>query len=137
MIRWEALRSYFPPESGPNVFVKMDIEGAEYDVLPELLRDAPRMSGMVIEFHQCGQRWPEFARAMDTLQHAFAIVHIHGNNLESLIPDSDVPRTMEVTVVNRTLLRGALTPSSAAYPISRLDQPNNAIRPDYPLVFDR
>ncbi len=62
MLRWSALRARFPAGDAPTVFVKMDIELAEYEVLPEVLNDAGRMSGIVVEFHSCGERWQSWRR---------------------------------------------------------------------------
>lgn len=136
MMRWPDLGLTATPGCSPDVFVKMDIEGAEYDVLPDVLRDADRLAGMAVEFHDMAERWGDFARAMDSLQERFAIAHIHGNNWAALIPGSDVPRVLEVCVVNRALLPAMLAPSMAHYPRAGLDMPNHPDRPDHPLVFD-
>jgi hypothetical protein len=136
MMRWPELMSAVPAGSTPDLFVKIDIEDAEYDVLPDVLGDAHRIAGMAIEFHSCAKRWEDFARAMDALNEPFAIVHIHGNNYAPLIPGSDVPDVLEVCLVNRALLPATLPPSTAAYPRPELDMPNHPARPDHPLVFD-
>ncbi len=72
---------------------------------------------------------------MTALQQAFAIVHIHGNNYAPLVKGTELPNSIEVTAVNRALLPADLRPSRAEYPITGLDQPNHAGRPDYQLKF--
>ena len=44
-----------------SVFVKMDIEGSEYEVLHELRAHAATINGLVIEFHELGARGDEFS----------------------------------------------------------------------------
>jgi hypothetical protein len=138
-ITWAALRRMEPAltrdEPVPSIFVKVDIERSEYRVLADVIEDAARINGLAIEFHECDILWERFAELMDRLQERFAIVHIHGNNWSPLIPGSSCPQTLEVSLVNKTLLPASLSPSTAAYPIPGLDMPNNRERDDYRLTF--
>jgi hypothetical protein len=40
-----------------RLFVKMDIEGAEYRVLNDVLKNCDRVVGLVVEFHDCDLLW--------------------------------------------------------------------------------
>jgi hypothetical protein len=116
-----------------SIFLKMDIEGAEYRTLPQIVLDAALINGIVIEFHDCDLLWERFAEIMALLDVHYAIAHIHGNNYSPLIAGTLVPRALEVTLVNRQLLDESTRTSSARYPIDGLDYPNNPSVPDYPL----
>ena len=119
----------------PTIFAKVDIEDDEYRVLGDMLEDAGRLNGLVIEFHDCDILWDRFADLMDRAQEYFAVVHVHGNNWSPLIRGTNVPRTLEVSLVNRTLLGAPLSPTTASYPLPGLDMPNHPQRPDYRLAF--
>ena len=118
---------------GCDVFLKMDIEGAEYRTLEPILADAHRIAGLVLEVHDCDTEWDRFAALMAALDAPFALAHIHGNNYRALIAGTRTPRILELTFVNRRLLDGPPVPSTARYPIPGLDRPNDPTQPDYPL----
>lgn len=118
-----------------DVFIKMDIEGAEYRVLPTLYGAANRISGLAIEFHDCDLLWERFVEITARLQESFVVVHVHGNNYDPLIPGTTTPRTLEVTFINRSLVPPTAPWSEARFPIDGLDQPNNRTRDDYHLSF--
>lgn len=62
-----------------NVFLKMDIEGGEYPMLPDMLGNAKYITGIAAELHGVnGNRaaFENFVRAMLT---EYDIVHIHAN----------------------------------------------------------
>lgn len=138
-LTWSALCRLEPALAAdrpvPAVFAKVDIEGEEYRVLADILADAGRINGLAIEFHDCDILWERFADLMDQARECFAVVHVHGNNWSPLIPGTGVPRTLEVSLVNRALLPTPLSPSAASYPIPGLDMPNHPGRPDYSLAF--
>lgn len=116
-------------------FVKMDIEGSEYDVLTDLILDASKINGLAIEFHDCDIHWDRFSTIMDELSQYFTVVHMHGNNFAPLIPDSTTPRVLEISFINSRLLPDHLQETAAQYPRPDLDRPCNPAKPDYPIYF--
>ena len=118
------------------VFVKMDIEGSEYDVLRASADVLDRISGFVIEFHDLSSNWTRFQDSMAMLDRAFYVAHVHGNNNDECIPQTRVPMTLEITLVNKALSPPAPLPSDAVYPVAGLDYPNRPRRPDLSLRFD-
>jgi len=125
------------PELKENgVFIKMDIEQAEFRVLPELSAYCKYVSGMAIEFHDLDILWPNFAGLMRQLEESFVIAHLHGNNYCDLIPNSRTPKLLEVTLLKRDLIqKGEKGRDSAIYPLTGLDQPNDQSKEDYALEF--
>jgi hypothetical protein len=117
------------------VFVKMDIEGSEYDSLAAAGRLA-RVAALVIEFHELGRNWPRFTATLAALSADFVVAHIHGNNHLGCIPGSSVPETLELTLVHRELVAGILPATSVAYPLPDLDRPCDRRRPDLALSFE-
>lgn len=114
-------------------FLKMDIEGAEYAVLPDMLADLPRANGMVIEFHDCGAKWGPLTTLLRRLRSDFVVAHIHGNNSADLVPGTRTPEVLEISLINRRLVGEMIGPSRARYPRVGLDAPNFAGRPDFAL----
>jgi hypothetical protein len=134
----ELLRAHAPAAGvGPDVLLKLDIEGAEFAVLRgELGPLLAQAAGLVIEFHRLDENWPAFLEIVARLEPGFVVAHVHGNNYEPLIPGTDVPRSIEVTWLNRRLAPPEAAPSAQPYPLAGLDQPCNLRAPDYVLRFD-
>ena len=123
--------------SRPMLFVKMDIEGAEYRVLPTLLADAARITGIAIEFHNTDLLWERLYEQLQLLLQHFVVVHAHGNNFVRPTAGSTLPRALEVTFANRSLItaRELDVINDRTYPLVGLDHPNNPGRADLALDF--
>jgi hypothetical protein len=136
-LTWDALAAETGLASMPpaSVFVKMDIEGSEYDVLPFVLADATVINTIVIEFHDLDKRWEAFEALARQLDETFAPVHMHGCNFAPLVPGTACPTVIEATFLNRALLPTPAARSVAKYPIEGLDQANDPGSPDYQLDF--
>ncbi len=123
-----------PP--GPlSVFVKMDIEGAEYRVIPSMLGYADVINGMAIEFHELGKHGGLFDGIIAMLQQHFAVIHVHANNYSPLIAGTSLPEALEITLLHKDLIPSPPTPDESSYPIAGLDFPNDPSRTDHRLIF--
>jgi hypothetical protein len=119
-----------------STFIKMDIEQSEFRVLPDILRFAKCISGMAVEFHDLDILWPNFVELVSRLETKFEITHVHGNNYGGLIPGSKTPKVLEITFLNKTLIREDRgSGEHISYPIPGLDRPNNRLAPDLVLAF--
>lgn len=114
------------------VFLKIDIEGSEYETIDAILQHAPRISAMVIEFHEIDQAKQRFLTAIERLNEKFAIIHVHGNNYAGLTKDG-VPDVLEVTFIPKEKL--TTTEKRTEFPVACLDYPNLYTKPDYALQF--
>lgn len=123
-----------PPPHG--AFVKMDVEGAEYALVPVLVEHAASVGCVVAEFHRLARHAAAFNDAVRTMRQHFHIVHVHGNNYSAWDARNDFPNAVEITFVHRGLVAGTPGPSRLAYPRRDLDRPNHPARPDHPLRFD-
>lgn len=91
-----------------SLFMKMDIEGAEWPILAangsaEFLI---KFDQLIIEFHHLGVegRHPQYLSAMQNLAAAgFRVAHLHGNNCCGVYRKGDysVPKVIEVTYVSQ------------------------------------
>ena len=134
----ELIRTYGAvPARDFDVFLKMDIEGAEYEIIDDILAHASRIGCIAAEFHGLDTRTAEFNEAMGRLLHDFCIVHIHGNNHSVYDLAIDFPAILEITFVHRRLMEPGARPSGLAYPRPDLDGPNDPGRPAYALNIDQ
>ena len=111
-----------------NIFLKLDIEGAEYGLLDEILRLADRLTGLVIEFHDVQSNINRIESFIDQFPHG--LVHVHCNNYSSLGPQK-IPGVVELSF-SRYFDAGR---SERGYP-TELDQPNNPLNQDFKLSFN-
>lgn len=120
------------PHAPQSVFVKMDIEGSEYRILPYITDHADVFAGMVIEFHDTDICAGIFNSEVARLRETFDIVHVHGNNHGDLDVDHAHPVSLEVTFLHKRL---CFEPAPYVGPLPRpeLDAPNDPNNVDYPL----
>jgi len=112
-----------------KIFFKIDIEGSEYRILDQLIDIQDRISGLVIEFHDCDlhqQRIISFIKAFK-----LPLGHIHGNNYGGISNDGD-PLVLEMTFCSQDN-------KSLAGPWSgcELDQPNDSQQKELSLIFKK
>jgi len=118
-----------------SVFIKMDIEGSEYDSLPQLFRYLDKVNGLVVEFHDLEKCENQFINLLDELKKQFYIAHVHGCNYSHLIKFTNIPNVLEITFINKKMVEGNIIQSKKNYPIKGLDFPNKPFKKDYVLNF--
>ena len=118
-------------ERNAQVFLKVDIEGDEILIIPEILSNIDYFSGIVIEFHRAHAIWDLLITFVETLsKKGMHLDHLHVCNYGgvSLI---NLPSILELSF-SRVSRRG--TPR-ANLPVSGLDTPNSPVRSDYEVIF--
>lgn len=116
-----------------SLFTKIDIEGSEYRILPAICSYADLFTGLVIEFHNLDICADLFMAQMGALQSTFDVVHLHGNNHGDLGWDGRTPLSLEISLLNKRLLKGDAILYEGPLPRPGLDAPNDRNRPDYVL----
>ncbi len=89
-----SLEAIMDKYGGGKVFLKIDVEGWEYRLLDDILENADRFCGLVIEFHDVDlhqRRIEDFVQRLP-----LRVAHVHCN---SFAPSSDdgTPHVIEVT----------------------------------------
>jgi hypothetical protein len=103
----------FVPD-GSNFVLKMDVEGAEWDVLRTA--DLSRVSQLIVEFHDLQENhWDVIQKLNET----FHLVHLHGNNCHNqpwtyIDRVHMMPRYLECTYVRKDLV--TVIPSTRKFP---------------------
>lgn len=122
----EIFAAHVPAECN-RVFVKADIEGSEYRLLADILRLADRISGLVIEFHDCDinlDRILDFVAASP-----FVVTHLHPNNSAGVAANG-IPFLLEISFGRPEVATGGV----ASLPHGS-DQPNNPRQEDIRVTF--
>jgi hypothetical protein len=124
-----------------SVFLKCDIEGDEYKIMDQVLAEPDRVIGAVIEFHEIINQPHRFFTAVERLQDAFAIVHIHANNFAP-VSVQGIPDVVEVSFVNirwRGALQSSYSNQRSALIVSpsgaELDAPNSSRLEDIEIIY--
>jgi hypothetical protein len=121
--------------TGKNVFLKMDIEGNEYDTMPDILQRASNITGIVLEIHFMEpQQIAQALHLLEMLDKDFLLVHVHGNNhcRDGFVTTNSrgyIPRVLELSYINKLLVQSYEISSDQTHP-THLDMSNAPNLPD-------
>ena len=102
---------------GQRIFLSVDIEGWEYRILDQIIAHAPKLEGLVIEFHDCDLLIDRVEAFVDAIP--LSLCHIAANNNAGAGPDG-TPLVLELTFSRHPPQR----PDRPRLP-REFDQPNN------------
>lgn len=102
-----------------NIFLKMDIEGGEYDWI--LDADLNKFSQIVIEFHNINENDDVISKYFDYMNQTHYLIHAHGNNWGG-INSHGMPHVIELTYLHKKHIEPKLF--TGYLPDPQLDQPN-------------
>lgn len=122
------LNSIFKETKKDNIFLKIDVEGAEYRFLNEIIINENRLSGLAIEFHDCDMHLKEIECFIKDF--GLNLVHIHANNCGPIRLEDFLPLVLELT-----FSKYADTSNSINLP-HKLDNPNNKNAAEIELLID-
>jgi hypothetical protein len=89
-----SIEDVFSAVPNDEIFMKIDIEGAEYRILDSIVTNASKLTGFVIEFHDCDLHLDRINNFISNLP--LKLVHIHANNF-GRIGANGIPHTLELT----------------------------------------
>ena len=115
------------PQNVENIFLKIDIEGSEYQILDQLIAMSDRITGLVIEFHELDIYIDKIESFVSKFP--LRLCHMHCNNYAPLT-ESSTPPSIEATFtkfdVGNDYVENLPNP---------MDQPNKAGEEDYSISF--
>lgn len=115
-----------------DVFLKCDIEGAEYGLLPILLHHHDIWSGMVIEFHSIHEWHYHNDLTAFLAKIPLHLIHLHVNNYNYAVSHGQaIPTTIEVTLSRQAPVR---FDPALSLP-HELDQLNDPTSLDFTMSF--
>lgn len=116
------------PSNIKNIFLKIDIENSEYEILDEILKIGHLLTGLVVEFHSVNKNIEVVENFIKSFQ--LKLVHIHINNY-GLLVNEDIPDVVELSFSK--FFESTKINSSLPH---KLDQKNNIESWSYELNFE-
>jgi hypothetical protein len=122
-----------------NIFLKMDIEGHEFEWLNSLsLDDLKKFKQITIEMHGINDNgWGvDHQIKINCIKKLFKthyIIHVHGNNNSKTI--NNIPDVIEITYIRKDVIGKNIEYNKIDFPIKDLDFPNDPNKIDIPLNF--
>ena len=111
-----------------NIFLKIDVEGSEYRFLETLISNQSRISGLVIEMHDCDVHLKKIENFIMNFQ--LNLVHIHANNHGEVRLEDGLPLCLELTFSKYCKLgEKPILPNT-------LDMPNNKDNAEINLIIE-
>jgi hypothetical protein len=109
--------------------MKIDIEGSEYRLLDTLILNQNRISGLVIEFHDCDLHLNTIKNFIQNF--GLKLAHIHANNFFPIRLDDELPLILELTFSKYCEVQKVESLPHI------LDMPNNKIKPEISLSIEK
>ena len=117
---------------GDNIFLKIDIEGYEFTILEDILRNKRRFHGLAMEIHGIHNEELNFNGFIAKLQQEYFIYHVHANNYGSLQNKGGMPEVIEISCIRKDLAgTPVFYPDLSHLPIEGLDFPNDLQSVDF------
>lgn len=114
------------------IFLKIDIEGSEYEIIDQIFAFSNQIIVIVIEFHDIIKKSTEFKHLLDLLKSKYSLIHTHINN-NGVISTDEIPEVCEFTFYSKKEFETSLKVDKI--PSHELDQPNNKHRKDFQIDF--
>ena len=112
-----------------DIFLKVDIEGAEYRILDQIIQNENKLTGLVIEFHNIDLHLDRIKTFINTF--SLKLVHIHGNNFSKTNSIND-PYTIELSFSRNPKV------VDSKYKLPHpLDMPNDPSQEEIKLYFEK
>ncbi len=120
-------------KNSEKIFLKIDIENFEYEIIDEIISNKNKIQGIVIEFHSISKNLEKIYSFIDQLKSDLLLAHIHVNNY-SVKEIDQFPEAIELTFSKKSLHDESLI-NDKEYPIKNLDFPNSKRNEDIKITF--
>lgn len=118
-------------EIDKDIFLKIDIEGSEYRILDEIIKNSKKINGLVIEFHDFDLHYDLIKKFINDFDQN--LIHIHVNNYGSINKEG-LPSVVELSFASKFFVKDNDF-NNKSYPVVNLDMPNNKDEIDCNITF--
>ena len=122
----------FVNSENSKIFLKIDIEGSEYEIIEEIMTYYKQIRIIVIEFHNIIRKVEEFEKILILLKSKYSLIHTHINNNGAFNSDM-IPEICEFTFISNIDFQGLLKVDKI--PLVGLDYPNSKHLIDFQIDF--
>ena len=119
-----------------SIFLKLDIEGSEWEMLPDILIISRYLSGIALEVHYLdiyGDKLNELIVKLNNL--GLYLIHVHPNNAGGYCRGSKLPKLLELTFLNKKLFSEEEIYAEKKKPFSYLKGLDRPCDPNQPEMF--
>ena len=120
-------------KNSKNVLLKVDIEGDEYRIINDIIKNYDKINLLIIEFHYVYKNFRLIKKFLSNTN--FKIIHIHANNFGG-IEKNGIPTTLEITLLNKNKFKVIKKKSTENYPIIGLDYKNHKSKDEIEIKFN-
>ena len=113
------------PRSRSPVFLKIDIEGWEYRILNDIIRNQKKICGLVIEWHDVDLHYKMIENFISEI--SLQLVHVHPNNY------ADIDRSGNAIALEMSFAADPVPIGDHPSIPHPLDRPNDSSRPEITL----
>ena len=110
----------------PKFFLKIDIEGSEYEILQDIISFSSYINALVIEFHDVHLNLNKITNFIENID--LKLIHVHPNNNSNCV--NNIPIVLEFSFERNPIMVG----DNVSFP-HYLDQKNNKREDDLSLDF--
>lgn len=87
-----------------TIFLKLDIEGSEWEMVSDILKISKYLSGIALEVHNLDINGEKLNELIIRLNHSgLYLIHVHPNNSGGFCTGTKFPRLLELTFLNSKL----------------------------------
>ncbi|SVB62933.1 uncharacterized protein METZ01_LOCUS215787, partial [marine metagenome] len=122
------LDNVFKETDSNKIFLKIDIEGGEYRLLDSIIENQDRLTGMVMEFHDCDLHLGLIENFLSKF--SLSLVNIHANNNSQINNITGLPVLLELSFSSQSIEPNEF----CSYP-NPLDQTNIPFKDEIILNF--
>lgn len=117
-------------KNNKNIFFKIDIEGYEYRFLDDIVAHEEKITGIVIELHDCDIHLNKIKKFIKKLKKCgLNLIHIHGNNANPVRLTDGLPLVLELSFSRHAKLSNSFTLPH------KFDMPNNKNSAEYEILI--
>lgn len=108
-----------------NILMKIDIEGAEYSIMDNILKYSDNIMGIVTKLYiRKLKTYEKILKFLSLFDKDFVLVHLHGNNCYSCKRKKfPIPDVIELSYINKNLINSYQISKNQKHP-QPIDQPN-------------
>lgn len=115
-----------------DIFLKIDIEGFEYKIADDIVKNKDRFHALAMEVHDIHGNEHRFADLLDRLGKEYFVYHAHANNYGSIENIGGYPNVLELSWIRKDLAEPrSFHMDNSHLPIAGIDFPNDQKSADF------